>query len=105
MKGGCSCDSERAGAGRLAHTQLLDLAKAKTPQPRCTACGNDQPALQAETAQREQVEMVIVQVRNEYGVDILQGLGRELQRKATAQKEDTIAKDRVSEDADAFLLN
>ena len=100
MVGPHCLDAKPADLGPLPLLQLLDL-KSGSAQQFARPPGGQEPRGTVETAERRDVEVIVMQVRDEDGVEI----PRHLRRRAVAtEMRDPGAKNRVGEEAHATKL-
>jgi hypothetical protein len=100
MVGPHCLDAKPADLGPLPLLQLLDL-KSGSAQQFARTPGGHEPRRAVETAERRDVEVIVMQVRDEDGVEV----PRHFRRRAVAtEMRDSGAKNRVGEEAHATEL-
>ena len=101
MLGRCRADPHTTDLDFVADTELVHIGEASQQPPR--AARDDDCHFSPEEAKRGAVEVVVVNVRHQYDIDICQ-LGH-VERGMTLQVGNTRAENRVREEADAVQLD
>ncbi len=100
--GGCRLYPQPGHLRCLAGHELVDALDAGGPQERCGAGRGKHADVVRQHFQRRQVEMVVVEVREQHRIHVARHRGR---RSVTPQVRDPRPQDRVGEQADATVLD